>query len=68
MLTGQPPPNNDVRDLFALPARLGGISPINPTSTAKEDYILPPFNPLTHSKLLSSSNPLSAHVKSFMSK
>ena len=33
-LTGQPPPNDEVRDLLALPARLGGIALTNPTSAA----------------------------------
>jgi len=31
-LMGRPPPNNIVRDLLALPSRLGGFGIINPTS------------------------------------
>ncbi len=31
-LTGRPPPNDNVRNLLALPARLGGIALINPTA------------------------------------
>ena len=38
-LTGQPPPNNEVRNLLALPARLGGLALINPTCTAEVDFI-----------------------------
>ena len=33
-LTGQQPPNDEVRDLLSLPARLGGIALTNPTSAA----------------------------------
>ena len=32
-LTGQPPPSDEMRDLLALPTRLGGIALTNPTST-----------------------------------
>ena len=31
-LTGQPPPNETIRQLLALPARLGGLGLINPTT------------------------------------
>ena len=37
-LTGQPPPNDEVRDLLALPARLGGIALTNPTSAADVEF------------------------------
>ena len=37
-ITGQPPPSNEIRDLLALPARLGGIALSNHTSTAEEDF------------------------------
>ena len=37
-LTGQPPPSDEVRDLLALPARLGGIALTNPTSAAEVDF------------------------------
>ena len=37
-LTGQPPPNDAMRDLLALPARLGGIALTNPTSTADMEF------------------------------
>ena len=36
-LTGQPPPNDLIRDLLALPARLGGIAVCNPTKTADSE-------------------------------
>ena len=36
--TGQPPPNDAVRDLLALPARLGGIAITNPTSVADMEF------------------------------
>ena len=35
-LTGQPPPGEHMRELLALPARLGGLGLINPTTSAKE--------------------------------
>ena len=35
-LTGQPPPREHTRELLALPARLGGLELINPTTSAKE--------------------------------
>ena len=34
-LTGQPPPGDEMRDLLALSARLGGIALTNPTSIAE---------------------------------
>ena len=37
-LTGQPPPNNAVCDLLALPAHLGGIAVTNPTSVADMEF------------------------------
>ena len=33
-LTGQPPASNEMRDLLALPARLGGMALIDPISVA----------------------------------
>ena len=38
-LTGQPPPNDAVRHLLALPARLGGIAFSNPTSDADVEFL-----------------------------
>ena len=37
-LTGQPPPNDELRDLLALPARLGGIALSNPVSRADSEF------------------------------
>ena len=37
-LTGQPPPNDAVCDLLALPTRLGGIAVTNPTSVADMEF------------------------------
>ena len=37
-LTGQPPPNDELRDLLALPARLGGLALTNPMSLADSEY------------------------------
>ena len=37
-LTGQPPPNDELHNLLALPARLGGIAPTNPTSHADVEF------------------------------
>ena len=37
-LTGQPPPNDAVRDFLALPACLGGIAVTNPTSVAEVEF------------------------------
>ena len=37
-LTGQPPPNDEIRDLLALPARLGGMALTNPTTTADVEF------------------------------
>ena len=37
-LTGQPPPNDEVRDLLAVSARLGGIALTNPTSAADVEF------------------------------
>ena len=33
-LSGQSPPNEQIRDMLALPARLGGLGLINPVATA----------------------------------
>ena len=38
-LTGQPPPSDEVRDLLALPARLGGIALTSPTSAADVEFL-----------------------------
>ena len=35
---GQPPPNDLVRAVLALPARLGGIDIYNPTKTANQEF------------------------------
>ena len=35
-LTGQPPPGEQMRELLALPARLGGLGLTNPTLSARE--------------------------------
>lgn len=37
-LTGQPPPNDELRDLLALPAGLGGMALTNPTSAADIEF------------------------------
>ena len=37
-LTGQPSPNDEVCDLLALPARLGGMALTNPTSVADVEF------------------------------
>ena len=37
-LTGQPPPSDEMRDLLALPARLGGLALINPISIADVEF------------------------------
>ena len=37
-LTGRPPPNNIDRDLLALPARLGGLGIVNPTTLSTSEY------------------------------
>ena len=37
-LTGHPPPNDSERELFALPARLGGMGLINPAQRADLDH------------------------------
>ncbi len=38
LLTDQPPPNDLVRDLLALPARLGGIAITNPTKIVDFEF------------------------------
>lgn len=38
-LTGQPPPNDAVRRLLALPARLGGIALSNPITDADVEFL-----------------------------
>ena len=38
-LTNQPPPNNSIRDLLALPARLGGIALKKPDTTSDSEYL-----------------------------
>ena len=37
-LCGIPAPNDELRNLLALPCRLGGIGIVNPTSTADQEY------------------------------
>jgi hypothetical protein len=37
-LTGNPPPNNSDRDLFALPARLGGLSLRDPAKYSDQEF------------------------------
>ena len=37
-LTDQRPPSDEMRDLLALPARLGGIALTNPTSVAEVEF------------------------------
>ena len=37
-ITGQAPPGKHVRDLLALPVRLGGLGLRNPTNMAKEQH------------------------------
>ena len=37
-LTGKPPPNDSIRDLLAVPARLGGLGLSNPVTMAGVDY------------------------------
>ena len=37
-LTNRPPPNDDIRCLFALPARLGGLALFNPVSDAQSAF------------------------------
>ena len=37
-LTGQPPPDDEMRNLLALPARLGGIALPNPTCQADVEF------------------------------
>lgn len=38
-LTARPPPNDIERRLLALPARLGGITIINPVETSNETFL-----------------------------
>ena len=38
-LTGQSPPNDLLRELFALPPRLGGLGLVNPTISANQHYL-----------------------------
>ena len=38
-LTGQPPPSDEVCDLLALPARLGGIALTNPTFATDVEFL-----------------------------
>ena len=38
-LTGQPPSGRLVREMLALPARLGGMGLVNPVTTAEEQHI-----------------------------
>ena len=38
-LAGRPPPNQTERDLFALPARLGGIAMMNPTQATDTEFL-----------------------------
>ena len=37
-LTGNPPPNDSDRDLFALPAKVGGQGLCNPTKSSDQEY------------------------------
>ena len=37
-ITGRDPPNNLIRDLLALPTRLGGMGLVNPTTLASVEY------------------------------
>ena len=37
-LTGQPPPSDEMRDLLALPARLGGRAISNHTAVAEAEF------------------------------
>lgn len=37
-LTGRAPPDDAVRDLLALPARLGGLAIVNPAKSCQHDY------------------------------
>ena len=37
-ITGQPPPNDQIRDLLSLPPRLGGIAIANPTTMAESEF------------------------------
>ncbi len=38
-LTGRPPPNDSERELFALPARLGGLGLANPTVQSSREFV-----------------------------
>ena len=38
-LTDKPPPNDEKRNLLALPARLGGIAAVNPTKDTEATYM-----------------------------
>ncbi len=38
-LTDRPPPNDEKRNLLALPARLGGIAAVNPTKDTEATYM-----------------------------
>ena len=38
-LTSQPPPNDDMRSLFCLPCRLGGLGIPNPTESSSVQYL-----------------------------
>ena len=37
-ITGQPSPGDQTREMLALPARLGGLGLLNPTTSAKEQW------------------------------
>ncbi len=37
-ITGQPPPNDELRDILALPARLGGMALTNPTQASDAEF------------------------------
>ena len=41
-LTGQPPPNDELRNLLALPARLGGIALVTPPLMQMWNFLLQP--------------------------